>query len=87
LHSFSRDQTFHTRPIQTLATEDSGRLWFFTDIQSAKVNELSAESRASLGYADTEGQRYVAVSGVCSVHRDPHKTQELWQLAHGLALG
>jgi general stress protein 26 len=80
LTTLGADATFHTRPVQTLAAEDSGRLWFFTDMQSPKVHELDADSRASLGYADTVGKRYVAVSGVCSVRRDPHKAQELWQL-------
>jgi general stress protein 26 len=59
----------------------------FTDIQSAKVNEVSAESRESLDMLIPRVNATWAVSGVCSVHRDPHKTQELWQLEHGLALG
>ena len=80
LTTFDRDGAFHTRPVQTLAVEDGGTLWFFTDLHSDKAHELRADVRISLGYADTAAHRYVAVSAVGTVRRDPHKAQELWQV-------
>ena len=66
--------------MQTLRVEDDGTLWFFTDVRSGKADELRADMRISLGYADTAGNRYVAVSGVGTVRRDPRTAEELWQV-------
>ena len=79
LTTLDREGAFHTRPVQTLRVEDDGTLWFFTDLRSDKADEVRADMRVSLGYADTTGNRYVAVSGLGTVRRDPHKAQELWQ--------
>lgn len=80
LTTFDRDGTFHTRPVQTLAVEDDGTLWFFTDMHSDKADELRADMRVGLGYADTLANHYVAVSGAGALRRDPHKARELWQV-------
>lgn len=79
LTTLDRNGSFHTRPVQTLRVQDDGTLWFFTDLRSDKAEEVRADMRVSLGYADTAGNRYVAVSGLGTVRRDPHKAQELWQ--------
>ena len=80
LTTFGSEGAFHTRPVQTLGVEDDGILWFFTDLNSGKADELRADMRVSLGYADIASNRYVAVSGVGTVKRDPHRAQELWQV-------
>ena len=80
LTTFDHDGAFHTRPVQTLLVEDDGTLWFFTDQRSGKAGELRADLRIGLGYADVAANRYVAVSGVGTVQRDPRKAQELWQV-------
>lgn len=64
LTTLDRDGAFHTRPVQTLRVEDEGTLWFFTDVRSDKAEEVRVDTRVSLGYADTAGNRYVAVSGM-----------------------
>jgi general stress protein 26 len=73
------ESAFHTRPVQTLAVEDQGTIWFFTDLRSGKAHELRADMRIALGYADTAANRYVAVTGTGTVQRDPQKAAELWQ--------
>lgn len=80
LTTFDRDGTFHTRPVQTLEVDDDGKLWFFTDVKSGKADELRADMRVSLGYADTAANQYVAVSGVGTVQQDPCRARELWQV-------
>jgi general stress protein 26 len=80
LTTFESDGTFHTRPVQTLGVDEDGTLWCFTDLHSGKVDELRADTRVSLGYADTRANHYVAVSGVGTVRRDPHRAQKLWQV-------
>jgi general stress protein 26 len=71
---------FHTRPVQTMAVEVDGTLWFFTDARSEKAFELMRDVRLSLGYADPKRRRYVAISGSGQLLRDPNKARELWSM-------
>lgn len=69
---------FHTRPVETLAVEPSGVLWFFTDTASHKAEEVRRDMHVSLGYADPRRHTYAAVSGIAGVFRDPVRARELW---------
>jgi len=80
LTTVDRDGHFKARPVQTLQVDADATLWFFTDWSSPKVDELHHDVRVSLGYADPAKNMYVAVSGVASLLRDPHKAQELWSV-------
>jgi general stress protein 26 len=80
LTTVDRDGHFHTRPVQTLQADADDSLWFFTDWSSPKVDELLHDVRVSLAYADPAKNKYVAVSGMASLLRDPQKAQELWRV-------
>jgi general stress protein 26 len=80
LTTFDRDGALHSRPVQTLRIDEDGTLWFFTDLHSGKADELRADMRLSLGYADTAANCYAVVSGVGTVRQDSHKARELWQV-------
>jgi general stress protein 26 len=70
----------HTRPVQTLDVEGHEALWFFTDVESPKADELRHDVRASLSYADPAHHMYVAVSGIGTISRDPEKARQLWTI-------
>lgn len=70
----------HTRPMYTQQAEFDGDLWFFTDAQGAKVNELRNDSQVLITYDNAGQNRYVAVRGRAQVVRDPVKAKELWNL-------
>jgi general stress protein 26 len=76
------DGTLHSRPMATQETEFEGELWFFTSIQSAKVNEVRQNRHVNLSYADPDGNRYVSISGMAEIVRDRNKAQELWNPLH-----
>jgi general stress protein 26 len=78
LTSVRRDGTLHTRPLATLKYENDGELWFFTSVDSAKVDEIEDDLRVSVAYADTDQNVYVAVSGTAEVVRDRRKAEQLW---------
>ena len=78
LTTADRDGRFHTRPLETLAVDSDRRLWFFTDWGSPKVQELRHDVRVSLGYADPGSKTYLAISGVGTLEKDPHRARELW---------
>lgn len=71
---------FHTRPLQTLAVDAAGVLWFFTDRASPKADEVRHDLRVSVGYSDPGTKTYVAVSGAGTISRDPRKAAKLWTL-------
>jgi general stress protein 26 len=72
------DGTLHTRPLASLAYENDGQLWFFTAIDAAKVEEVMHDVRASVAFADTDKDAYVAVSGTADIVNDRDRIHELW---------
>ncbi|HEX4242844.1 MAG TPA: pyridoxamine 5'-phosphate oxidase family protein [Steroidobacteraceae bacterium] len=76
---------FHARPVQTLEVEGIEALWFFTDWSSPKVDEVRADARVSVGYADPGSGAFVAVAGTARMLRDEERARRLWtptQLAY-----
>jgi general stress protein 26 len=72
------DGTLHTRPLASLAYENDGQLWFYTAIDSAKVDEVMHDVRTSVAFADTGKDAYVAVSGTADIVNDRGRIHELW---------
>jgi general stress protein 26 len=70
--------SLRSRPMATANREFDGRLWFFTDINAAKVFEVNREQHVNVSYADPSKNRYVSISGVATVTRDRNKIEELW---------
>jgi general stress protein 26 len=75
------DGSLHTRPIETLRCDDDGTLWFFTDHQSPKVQELARDMRASVGYSEPAKNTYVVITGHARILRDKPLATELWKFA------
>ena len=76
------DGSLRSRPMATQKSEFDGReLWFFTDADAAKVDEVNAEQHVNVSYADPDKQRYASVSGMASLVRDRAKVKELWSPA------
>jgi general stress protein 26 len=76
------DGALHSRPMATQEREFDGDLWFFTSINSAKVNEVRQNQHVNLSYADPDDNQYVSVSGTAQIVRDRQKTEELWSPIH-----
>lgn len=74
------DGALHTRPVETLRCDLDGTLWFFTDHQSPKANELSHDMHVSVGYAEPSTKVYVAVTGQALILRDKALAAQLWTL-------
>lgn len=78
LTTLDGEHRIHTRPVQTLRCDDDGVLWFFTDVGSAKAQELRSDARASIGYAHLARGLYAAVEGRARIGRDRARAAELW---------
>jgi general stress protein 26 len=77
------DGTLRSRPMATMQMEiddQSGTacLWFFTALFSPKVEEVQQHRQVNLGYARTDKQDYLSISGVGEFMRDEEKMRALW---------
>lgn len=68
----------HTRPMSTIEVEDNGTLWFFTDLRSVKVEEVSIEHAVHLVYAHPGKESYLDVWGKASVVNDKKTIKDKW---------
>jgi general stress protein 26 len=74
------DGTLRSRPMATQELKGGfdGVLWFFTEIDSGKVDEVERERHVNLAYSKPGDQVYVSISGNARVVRDRAKAAELW---------
>jgi general stress protein 26 len=72
------DGTLRSRPMATQQVEFDGDLWFFTQADAPKVDEIEREHQVNVSYALPDKQRYISVSGVAQLVRDRAKMAELW---------
>lgn len=79
LTTIEDDGSLRSRPMGTQELEFDGELWFFTDADSAKVEEVRRDRRVNLSYAQPDKQRYVSLSGTADLVRDPAKMEQLWR--------
>jgi len=68
----------HTRPMATIEVEENGTLWFFTDVRSVKVEEVSQEHKVHLVYAHPGKESYLDVWGNATIVREKEKIKEKW---------
>lgn len=78
LTTVDTDGTLRSRPMYTQENEAGGDLWFFTDTDSAKAEEIAKDPRVNVSYADPDSQRYVSLSGTAEMLHDRAKMKELW---------
>jgi general stress protein 26 len=72
------DGTLHSRPMHNQEADEHGDLWFFTQIQSPKITEISRDNEVNLAFSDPGSQTYVSVSGKAEIVRDKAKIEEKW---------
>ena len=72
------DAETHTRPMATVDVEKDGTLWFYTDIRSIKVDEVTTDHDVHLVYAHPGKDSYLDVWGTATVITDREKIKEKW---------
>lgn len=63
------------RPMAPLEMDSDGAIWFFTDMRSSKVRQLST---LNLSFIDIEASSYVSISGRGDIHTNQSRIDELW---------
>ena len=67
-----------SRPMATQDFEFDGDLWFFTSLETHKVEEIEKDRRVNLSYAAPDKNTYVSVTGSASIVKDQAKIDEYW---------
>ncbi|MCR6641129.1 MAG: pyridoxamine 5'-phosphate oxidase family protein [Sporocytophaga sp.] len=66
-------------PMTTMQTECEGLVWFFTNFDSQKVEDIRINNCINVTYSDIHKNIFVSVTGKAEVVKDPVKMQELWK--------
>ena len=68
-----------SRPMATQTQAEGSDLWFVTDIESHKLDELEFDPHVNLAYYRDRTREWVSVSGTATVSRDRRAIHELYQ--------
>lgn len=64
-----------SRPMAPLEMDAQGGIWFFTELRSAKVEQLR---RVNLSFCDADRGDYVSIAGSGEISSDRKRIDELW---------
>ncbi|HEX2218210.1 MAG TPA: pyridoxamine 5'-phosphate oxidase family protein [Gemmatimonadales bacterium] len=68
-----------SRPMATQTQADGSDLWFVTDIDTHKLDELEFDPHVNLAYYRDRTREWVSVSGTASVTQDRRAIRELYR--------
>ena len=75
----SRDgEDIRARPMAAYVRKEEGAVYFLTDAESAKDEEIERAPNVNLAFADPSGHAYVSVTGRASVSNDRARIRDLW---------
>lgn len=77
-----RGKDLRSRPMAIAERTDSGRLWFVTSVDSAKLDEITENPYVNV--AMQANRQFLSVSGTIRATRDPDRIDELWNDALGV---
>lgn len=70
------DGEMRSRPMAIADIEGDGVMWFLTQADSSKMDEIAQENRVNV--AMQSKLQFVSISGTVEAVRDPAKVNELW---------
>ena len=71
------DGLLKSRPMGISEINEDGSIWFFSNENSCKANEIEEHPQVNLSITDSKEQVYVSISGKASIHHDQKKMKEL----------
>jgi general stress protein 26 len=69
------------RPMAAHPAREENAIYFLTDVDAGKVDEVSQNDNVCLAFADQKGRRYVSVTGQAKLSNDRDRIKELWSVA------
>ena len=68
-----------SRPMQTQEREPGVDLWFMTNIETHKLDDLMTDPHVNLAYFNTRSKEWVSVAGLATVSTDRELVRELYK--------
>ncbi len=68
----------NARPMSSQDTDDEANIWFFSDKNSDKNNEIQKDNRVQLFYINNSGYEYLSVYGTAEISTDKQKIDKYW---------
>ncbi|MFN3405442.1 MAG: pyridoxamine 5'-phosphate oxidase family protein [Cytophagaceae bacterium] len=66
-------------PMTTMQTECEGYIWFFTHMDTHKVEDINRSNCINVSYSDNRTETYVSLTGHAEIVRDMPKMESLWK--------
>ena len=66
------------RPLAARPRRDENRIYFLTDVEGEKDNQIEKFPKVALAFADVKSHDYLAVTGHAAVSNDREKIRQLW---------
>ena len=66
------------RPMAAYADRDEHAIYFLTDADSHKDEDIARHPNVGLAFADTGDQKYVSLTGRAVISNDRQKIREIW---------
>ncbi|HKO88046.1 MAG TPA: pyridoxamine 5'-phosphate oxidase family protein [Burkholderiales bacterium] len=73
------DGSLVSRPMATQKQDSIADLWFVTDVESHKLDELDLDPNVNLAYWDSDSWEWVSVSGTARISTDRAAIRRLYQ--------
>jgi general stress protein 26 len=67
-----------SRPLRLQEFDEEGALWFITDRNSHKTEEIRLQPQVNASFASTEHNTYISIAGRASVVFDKARLSQLW---------
>ncbi len=67
-----------TRPMAVQEVDEEGNLWFFSDKDSEKNDEIKEDNKVQLFFADNSKSTYLVLNGEAEIIIDYKKVEAMW---------
>ena len=78
MNTVGPDGTISSRPMAMQEEPFYGTLWFLTNVQSEKIDEIEGDRHVTLTFAEPKDSKYVTLKGRAIYNQDKAKIHELW---------
>jgi general stress protein 26 len=68
------------RPLEARPERAAGLIWFVTDLESGKEQDVEAGHDVCLVFVDAADKAYLSITARAEVRRDPAKAEQIWKL-------
>ncbi len=68
------------RPMAMRPAREQGAIYFLTDVDAPKAEEIRRDETICLALADNKSQKYVSITGYAEILDDRDRVKEIWSI-------